>query len=275
MESPGGLYAYGERDALTSVIDSANRNSGIESGAVFNYEFTEHKSNATNFGILLCRDEVRCDSVVSRQVAVWRQPNTPSDDMAEIDTQTHHVVSFHRNIPDFATNGNYTEEELENRVRQFLAEVYPEFASIEPNLTLDMKGLRLNNGNYYYRLNDEQFALPAELSTDIAPFVQVGINSGGFIFSYTNTIPLYQKPMRHDLKTLCGYIEMPRSDDSMIDTEKGVVTIWYMDEKNDNRYLLLPYEPRTDFEVCSESAKEKLENIRDVDERNRESGFYD
>ena len=269
-KSPGGLYAYGERDALTSVIDSANRNSGIESGAVFNYKLAEHKSNATNFGILLCRDEVRCDSVVSREVAVWRQPNTPSDDTAEIDTQTHHVVSFHRNIPDFATDGNYEEDELKIKVQQFLAEVYPEFADIESNLTFDsgMKGTRLNNGNYFYRWNDEQFALPAGLSTDVHPFVQVGINAGGFIFSYTNTIPLYTKPMWNDLQALCAYVEMPRTDDSMLDRQTSTVKVWFTDDQGNNRYMLLPYNELTWFEGCSKSAKEYLGHLPNLSDEN-------
>ncbi|MCI0553277.1 MAG: hypothetical protein L0287_20200, partial [Anaerolineae bacterium] len=265
--APGGHIPaeIAQRSALMRVIDTANRNSGIESGAVFNYELADRQSNATNFGILLCSDEARCDSVVSREVAVWRQPNSPSDDTAEIDTQTHHVVSFHRDIPDFAADGNYGEQELENRARQFLAEVYPEFAGIESNLTFapGMKETRLNNGNYFYRWNDEQFALPTGLSTDVPPFVQIGINAGGFIFSYTNTLPLYNKPMRHDLQTLCGYVEMPPTDDSSISPEEKIVRVHFDEYEpvDQGKYLLLPYEPETDFEGCSESAKEFLRHL--------------
>lgn len=277
ITTPGQRPAEtGQSDALASVINAADRHSGIE-GATFPWQFSHAKGNATNFGIMRCDDEVRCEGVVTREVAVWMPTDGPATDMAEIDTQTHHVASFHRSVPDFAREGALPEAEIESKVRAFLAEAYPEFASIESTLTLDlgMKGARLNTGNYFYRWNDERYAVPESLSMDVPPFLQVGITASGFIFSYANTIPLYREPMWHDLKTLCAYVEMPFSDDSSFNPERSVVTVWFMDERGNNRYLLLPYEPRTDFAGCSPSAKEKLERVRGIDDRNRANGFYD
>jgi len=171
---------------------------------------------------------------------------------------------FHRDVPDFAIDGNYPQKDLENKVRQFLSEVYPEFANIESNLTFNpgMKDTRLNNGNYFFRWNDERFALPTGLSTDVPPFVQVSISARGFIFSYTNTLPLYTKPMWSDLQKLCGYVEkMPSTDDSMLDRQTSTVTVFFMDDQGNNRYMLLPYNELTWFEGCSEPAKEYLSHL--------------
>lgn len=262
-------------EVLREFLDVANQLSGIMSGAVFNYSLVGN-GNPTNFGIMDCRDEVRCDLVAEKQVAKFQQPNQPSPDTAEVDTDTNMVVSLHRAVPSFV-GGELPQEEVERIMQEFLLRVYPEFESIKSNLTFDlgMKDARLNNGNYFFRWNDKRYAVPDGLTMDLPPFIQVGITAGGFIFSYTNTIPLYRELLRDDLRKLCAYVEMPFSDDSAIDTENGIVTVWYMDKQNNNRYLLLPYEPRTDFEGCSESAKEKLEHIRGVDDQNRANGFYD
>ena len=152
--------------------------------------------NPTNFGILRCMNEVRCDNVVQKQVANFQQSNQPSPDLAEIDINTNTVVSFHRAVPAFV-GGEYTSEQVEKITRDFLEQVYPEFKTIESTLTFTpgMKGVRLNNGNYFFRWNDEQFKLPDGLSTDVPPFVQVGITASGFIFSYDNTIPLYRSAL--------------------------------------------------------------------------------
>lgn len=178
-------------DVLKSFVETANQVSGIESGAAFNYSLVG-SGNPSNYGILRCRDEVRCDNAVPKQVAKFQQPNQPSPDTAEVDTDTNAVVSLHRAVPSFV-GGELPETEIERRVRDFLARVYPDFAAAEPTLTFDpgMKGVRLNNGNYFYRWNDDAFTLPDGLSAEVQPFVQVGITASGFIFSYDNTIDLY------------------------------------------------------------------------------------
>lgn len=193
---PGQIPAeVAQTDQLRAFVDAANEASGITSGAVFNYAPVE-VGNPTNFGILRCLDEVRCDNVVQKQVMKFQQPNQPSPDMAEVDTDTNRVVSLHRAVPEFV-GGEYPAEEIERIAREFLTNVYPEFASIESTLTFDpgMKGTRLNNGNYFFRWNDESYVLPDGLSTDVPPFIQVGITASGFIFGYDNTIDLYHNAL--------------------------------------------------------------------------------
>lgn len=178
--------------SLRSFMNTANEASGIQSGAEFNYSLVSY-GNPANFSVQRCRDEVRCDVVAPKPVAKFQQPNQPSPDTAEVDPVTDTVISLHRAVPEFA-GGEYPAAEVERIARAFLDRVYPEFKSLEPILTFDpgMKGARLNNGNYFFRWNHEKIELPDGLTAEVTPFVQVGITAGGFIFSYDNTIPLYQ-----------------------------------------------------------------------------------
>lgn len=246
----------GRRDALASVIAAADRHSGIEDAAL-GWQFAYNKANATNFGIMKCEGEVRCERVVAREVAVWMPTDASATDMAEVDTETHQVVSFQRSVPDFAKEGDLPTAEIESRVRAFLTDIYSEFTSIEAVLTFEpgMKGIRLNNGHYFFRWNDEGYAVPDGLSMDIPPFIQVGITASGFIFSYTNTLPLYHEPMWDDLQKLCPYIEMPRTDDIRIDMQKGRITVYFTDRQGANRYLLIPVNLLHDFPGCTDSVR--------------------
>jgi hypothetical protein len=177
-------------------VDIANKSSGIESGAAFNYTFIDN-GNPANFGIVKCSDEVRCDRVTKAKVARFQQSNRPSPDFAEVDVTTNKVVSLHRAVPDYDTGGNQSQEQIERTVRDFLSKVYPQFVNIEKSLTFEpgMKGTRLNNGNYFFRWVDKKSGLPEGLQTDVEPFVQVGITASGFIFSYDNTVDLYQNAL--------------------------------------------------------------------------------
>jgi hypothetical protein len=193
---PGQIPAeVAQADYLRTFVDAANDVSGIESGAAFDYSFVEY-GNSANFGILRCLDEVRCDHAVGKQVAKFQQPNQPSPDSAEVDAETNQIVSLHRAVPGFLGD-EYPEEEIESRAREFLNRVYPNFSTIESTLTFNpgMKGVRLNNGNYFYRWDDESYVLPDGLSTDVPPFIQVGITASGFIFGYDNTIDLYRSAL--------------------------------------------------------------------------------
>ncbi|MDO8435079.1 MAG: hypothetical protein Q7S89_00120 [bacterium] len=260
--SPGGQIPaeVGQMESLRVFIGAANEVSGIQSGAAFNYSLTGY-GNTTNFGIMNCRDEVRCDPVVEKQVAKFQQPNQPSPDTAEVDADTHAVVSLHRAVPSFV-GGELPQEEVERIAREFLKRVYPEFETIESNLVFapGMKGVRLNNGNYFFRWNDERYAIPG-LDVELAPFVQVSITASGFIFGYDNTIQMYRYLSWDDLQKVCGYIEMPHTDDSMLDVQRSTVTVWFTDERGENRYVLLPYNELTWFDGCSESVKTFLEHI--------------
>lgn len=181
-------------EALRSVVAIANELSGIKSGAVFNFEIADTDGHFANFGLVRYVNEVKADPVVEEHAVTFRETGKGSTGNAEVDSVTNQVVSMHRRTVDFG--GELSVTEIEQRARQFLERVYPDFKTVEPSLTFDsgMKGSRLNNGNYLFRWNDLNYAktLPDGVHTDVDPFVQVGITSSGFIFSYDNTVNEYR-----------------------------------------------------------------------------------
>jgi hypothetical protein len=181
-------------NALKAVTDVANEVSGITSGAVFTFEITDIDGHFANFGLVRYVDEVKTDPVVEEHAVNFREIGQGSAGNAEVDSVTNQVVSMHRRIVDFG--GELSATEIEQRVRQFLERVYPDFKTIEPSLTIavNMKGARLNNGNYFFRWDDLNYknTLPTDIHADVDPFVQIGITANGFIFSYDNTIALYR-----------------------------------------------------------------------------------
>jgi hypothetical protein len=69
--------------------------------------------------------------------------------------------------------------------------------------------------------------------------------------------------------------DIPREkiDDTSFDSENKVVqTYWWDNEIGDNVSIIFPYEPETDFAGCSESVKELLRHIQDIQEENIRSG---
>lgn len=181
-------------NALKVVADVANEVSGITSGAVFTFDVADMDGHFANFGLLKYVNEVKADPVVEEHAIVFREIGDGSAGNAEVDSATNQVVSMHRRVADFGSELSATE--IEQRARQFLERVYPDFKTIEPSLTVvvNMKGTRLNNGNYFFRWDDLNYknTLPDGIHTDVDPFVQIGITANGFIFSYDNTIPLYR-----------------------------------------------------------------------------------
>ncbi|GEM_PF-1446961 len=261
-------------EALKSVVDVANELSGITSGAVFNFEVDDLDGRSANFGIVRYVDEVKGERIVEEHMVTFReisQSIIPKSNFAEVDRDTNRVISMYRPVPNFAVSGNALPvEKLETIARQFVERVYPEFAN-GSRLEFDpgSKNAPAKATNYFYRWNDKQYAVPDGLDMDIPPFIQVGINARGFIFSYNNTVQLYRNLPKEALRALCGYVEMPKTDDSSLDPEKGEVIIWFGEyEPFQNRYLALPYEPETDFEGCSESAKAYLRHLPTGQEKN-------
>lgn len=258
--------------ALKAVADIANELSGITSGAIFNFEIVDTDGRSANFGIAQLVDDVKGERIIEEHMATFREVGSPTNNISEVDRATNKVVSMHRSVPEFAKSGNaYPAEQLEATAREFVKRVYPDFERIEsPSLGL----LEFDPGNktapgvpanHFLRWNDKQFAVPTGLSMDLPPFIQVGINSRGFIFSYDNTLQLYLNLPKEALRAICGFVEMPKTDDSSIDREKGIVKVYFTEyEPFQNRYLILPYEPETDFEECSESAKRFLRHLQEV-----------
>lgn len=181
-------------NALKAVADAANEVSGITSGAVFTFEVADTDGHFANFGLMRYVNEVKADPVVEEHAVTFRETGKGSSGNAEVDSITNQVISMHRRTVDFG--GELPAGEIEQKVRQFLERVYPDFKTIESTLIFDtnMKGLQLNNGNYFFRWNDLNYknTLPNGVYADVDPFVQVSITVSGFIFGYDNTIPLYR-----------------------------------------------------------------------------------
>lgn len=197
-------------------------------------------------------------------MVTFREVESPTNNTAEVDRATNKVVAMHRTVPDFANSGNvYPAEHLEATAREFVERVYPEFGSeVKYEFVPGSKSAPGVATNHFFRWNDKQFAVPKGLSMDIPPFIQIGINSRGFIFSYDNTFQLYHNLSKESLRALCGFALIPKTDDSSVDREKGIVKVWFTQyEPFQNRYLTLPYEPENDFAGCSESAKEFLRHL--------------
>jgi len=260
-------------EALKFVVDVANELSGITSGAVFNFEVDDLNGRATNFGIVQWVDDVKGERIVEEHMVIFRElddpPVTFTNGGAEVDRETNMVVSMNRTPVIFGDP--LPVDLLETRVRQFVARVYPEFERIESTLVFD-PGSESAQGrptNHFFRWGDRQFAVSSALSMDSPPFIQVGINSHGFIFSYDNTFHLYHNFSKEALRALCGFVEIPETDDSSIDQEKGIVKVWFTQyEPFQNRYLVLPFEPETDFKGCSESAKTYLRHLPTGQDKN-------
>jgi len=260
-------------EALKSVVDVANELSGITSGTVFNFEVDDLDGRAANFGIVQWVDDVKGERIAEEHVVTFRElddpPVTFTSGGAEVDRETNIVVAMHRTPVIFGDP--LPVDLLETIVRQFVERVYPEFASIESTLVFDpgSKSAQGRPTNHFFRWNDRRFAVPSALSMDSPPFIQVGINSHGFIFSYDNTFHLYHNLSKEALRALCGFVEIPKTDDSSIDQEKVIVKVWFTQyEPFQNRYLVLPYEPEIDFEGCSESAKAYLRHLPTGQDKN-------
>ena len=97
-------------------------------------------------------------------------------------------------------------------------------------------------------------------------------------FLYNSIAPLVDTAYSRDmLRQNCAQ-EVPRAsiDDTHADTENGIVTLrWWDGAAQEDKVLEVAYEPETDFAGCSESVKSILKHIQEIDDRNRESGFYD
>lgn len=254
-------------EALRSVVDVASELSRWKASAQLNFEIVDTDGRSANFGIVKY-DGVRGERIVEEHVVQFVEIVGASRGSAEVDLATNRVIAMHRSTPD-GFEGEPIDEP-EKIARQFVERVYPEFTAIESTLEYD-PGSKTNpqGTNYFFRWNDKRFAVPSGLDMDIPPFIQVGITSSGIIFSYDNTIQLYHNLPKEALRALCSFVEIPRTDDSSLDPEKGMVTVWFTEyEPFQNRYLVLPYEPETDFEGCSESAKTYLRHLPNPYDKN-------
>ncbi len=245
-------------EALYSLVAVADSVSDIKSLGASKFEVVDMNGISANFGISQS-DGVRSEDIVEENMIIFQSlpmdENFPKTYNSEVDIASNKVVSMHRESMNFGNKKSV--DELEKIARQFVERVYPDFTQIESTLKFSSGGK--GGVNLFFRWEDKRFALPEGLEMDILPFVQVGITSNGYIFSYNNTIQLYLNLSKEALRSICAFVEIPRTDDSSLNSEKGTVIVWFSEyEPFQNRYLILPYEPETDFEGCSDSAKDWL-----------------
>lgn len=175
--------------SLKSVIATAG-------GAQYNFSAQRTYGSYANFGIVQQLDEVRSVGLVDEMAIKFS--GVTNNEHAEVNPKTNQVISFHRET-DY-TGSTKTYAELEQQVRIFLTEVYPNFAQVESTLAFEenSKTGRSENSNYFFTWNDMNFGsqLPNGAEAERAPFIQVGITSSGYIFSYNNTIDLYHDALQ-------------------------------------------------------------------------------
>lgn len=195
LEPVQGSVSQTELDRATASLKTAI---GAAGGAGFEFQAQPTYGHYANFGIVKNVNEVKSVGLVDEMAIVFSGKS--NDDHAEVDPKTTQVISFHRSVDYGSTAASKSQAEIESTVRAFLAKVYPNFAQIESTLTFSpgMKGVRLNNGNYFFSWDDLNYQkqLPDGVETDRAPFIQVGITASGYIFSYNNTIDLYRNALK-------------------------------------------------------------------------------
>jgi len=208
----GSYYAFGQktpnsdnvaqREGAVSQTDlsqaTASLKSAVEAAGGAQYDFSAQPTYGSyaNFGIVQQVNEVKSVGLVDEMALKFR--GATDNEYAEVDPKTNQVVAFHREV-DY-TGSAKTSAELEQQVRAFLAKVYPNFAQVEPTLTFEnnSKTGRPEGSNYFFIWNDTGYAsqLPNGAEAERAPFIQVGITSNGYIFSYNNTIDLYRNALK-------------------------------------------------------------------------------
>jgi hypothetical protein len=187
-----GTVSQAELDKATASLKLA-----IETaGGTFDFQAQPTYGHYGNFGLVKYVNEVKGVGLVD-EMSVTFTGKTDNDN-AEVDPKTGQVISFHRST-DY-TGDTKTYAQLEATVRAFLGKVYPDFVKVESTLAFEQnnKTGRLEGSNIFFTWNDMKYQeqLPEGIETDRAPFIQVGITSSGYIFSYDNTVDLYRNALK-------------------------------------------------------------------------------
>jgi len=247
-------------EALYSLVAVADSVSGIKSLGASKFEVVDMNGRSANFGISQS-DGVRSEDIVEENMIIFQSlpmdENFPKTYNSEVDIASNKVVSMHREP--IYSGDKKSADELEKIARQFVEKVMTDFVWTRQRILSTLSSESGNKGdNYFFRWDDKQFTVPNRLEMDLPPFIQVGITSSGYIFSYNNTVPLYYN--KSTLKALCQFVEIPLGiDDSVRVPEEGIVMVGG---------FVLPYEPETDFEGCSESAKIYLRHLPNDPDKN-------
>jgi len=188
-----GAINQSEIGAATASLKSAIETAG---GAQYDFSVQPTYGSYANFGIVQQVNEVKSVGLVDEMAVKFR--GTTDNEYAEVEPKSNQVVAFHRETDYTGNTKAYAE--LEQQVRVFLNKVYPNFAQVEPTLTFEgnSKTGRPEGSNYFFTWNDTGYAseLPNGVEAERAPFIQVGITSSGYIFSYNNTIDLYHDALQ-------------------------------------------------------------------------------
>ena len=188
-----GSVSQAELDRATASLKTTI---GLAGGAGFDFQAQPTYGHYANFGIVKNVNEIKSVGLVD-EMAIRFSGKTDNDN-AEVDPKTGQVVSFHREA-DY-TGDTKTQAQLEQTVRAFLTAIYPSFAQVESTLTFEnnSKTGHPEGSNYFYTWNDLAYSneLPDGTEAERAPFIQVGITSSGFIFSYNNTVDLYRNALQ-------------------------------------------------------------------------------
>jgi len=182
-------------ESLKEAIELADRMYDTTAETTFEFTTRPTYGRYANFGIVQHLDEVRSVGLVDEMAINFS--GTTDNEHAEVDPKTNQVVAFHRETDYSGESKTYAE--LEQMARQYVERVYPDFAQVEPTLTFEdnSKTGRPEGSNHFFTWNDMDFEseLPEGADTERPPFIQVGITSTGYIFSYNNTIDLYRNAL--------------------------------------------------------------------------------
>lgn len=195
--------------SLKDTLNIANQLYGITEGAAFGYKPLNDYGTSGNFGVYKGSTGER---LIEEKFVQFEDVNNTAEQgtnySAVVDSKTNKVVSFVRK-PHYgfckegqsSPCGNVMDQaKLGQLVQQFLEQVEPEFKKLTSNLAQYRVEKKAGQGgdNYFFRWEDGGFKdkLPVGVEIDNSPMIQVGITSTGFIFSYDNTMSLYQDALK-------------------------------------------------------------------------------
>ncbi len=192
---------------LKEVLNQADQASG--SKQVYDFAPLENFGRSGNFGVYISSNGERLadENFVQFQNTSTTESAGTSEN-AVVDLNSNSVVGFNRSVP-HDTLKTKTEAELYQLATNFLKSTEPDFDQLTKGITYqtNKKTAPERDDNYFFTWNDMSYKskLPAGVEIDREPFIQVGITSGGYIFSYDNTMRLYQDALSSEkLKAFAG-----------------------------------------------------------------------
>lgn len=192
---------------LKGVLDAADKASGAQQ--VYDFAPLENFGRSGNFGVYISSNGERLadENFVQFQKTSTTESAGTSEN-AVVNLNSNSVIGFNRSVP-HDTLKTKSETELYQLALSFLKSVEPGFDQLTKNIAYqtNKKTAPERDDNYFFTWNDMGYKskLPAGVEIDREPFIQVGITSNGYIFSYDNTMRLYQDALNSEkLKEFSG-----------------------------------------------------------------------